>query len=108
MRSRLLCMAVLSLTPMGRTFLSATGRARNGICQGLYSAAGLMRLPRRRLKPLERRTRHAMAEFDVHLVGGVPLANAEEVFATAGRILGPVLPRIPDGEVGRPWMAWFA
>lgn len=49
-----------------------------------------------------------MAEFDVHLVGGVPLANAEEVFATASRILGPVLPRIPDGEVGRPWMAWFA
>jgi len=49
-----------------------------------------------------------MAEFDVHLVGGVPLANAEEVFATASRILGPVLPRMPDGEVGRPWMAWFA
>jgi hypothetical protein len=49
-----------------------------------------------------------MAEFDVHLVGGVPLANAEEVFATTSRILGPVLPRIPDGEVGRPWMAWFA
>lgn len=49
-----------------------------------------------------------MAAFDVHLVGGVPLADAEEVFATASRILGPVLPRLPDGEIGRPWMAWFA
>jgi hypothetical protein len=38
----------------------------------------------------------------------VPLASAEEVFATASRLLGAHLPRIPDGEVGRPWMAWFA
>ncbi|HKT17691.1 MAG TPA: hypothetical protein VJR47_06595 [Stellaceae bacterium] len=49
-----------------------------------------------------------MAEFDVHLVGGIPLADAAEVFAVTSRILGPVLPRLPDGEVGRPWMAWFA
>jgi hypothetical protein len=44
----------------------------------------------------------------LHLVGGVPLASAEEVFATTSRLLGAHLPRIPDGEVGRPWMAWFA
>jgi hypothetical protein len=49
-----------------------------------------------------------MPEFQVHLVGGVPLASAEDVFATTSRILGPALPRIPDGEVGRGWMAWFA
>jgi len=49
-----------------------------------------------------------MAEFDVHLVGGVPLGNAEEVFTTTSAILGPALPRLPDGEVGRQWMAWFA
>jgi hypothetical protein len=49
-----------------------------------------------------------MPGAQLHLVGGVPLASAEEVFATASRLLGPHLPRIPDGEVGRPWMAWFA
>jgi hypothetical protein len=38
----------------------------------------------------------------------VPLASAQEVFATTSRLLGAHLPRIPDGEVGRPWMAWFA
>lgn len=49
-----------------------------------------------------------MPGFAVHLVGGVPLANAEEVFATTSRLMGAHLPRIPDGEVGRKWMAWFA
>ncbi|HEX4193867.1 MAG TPA: hypothetical protein VHY80_12245 [Stellaceae bacterium] len=49
-----------------------------------------------------------MPGFQLHLVGGVPLASAEEVFATTSRILGAALPRIPDGEVGRPWMTWFA
>jgi hypothetical protein len=44
----------------------------------------------------------------VHLVGGVPLSSAREVFEVTSRILGPALPRIPDGEVGRPWMGWFA
>lgn len=48
-----------------------------------------------------------MARHSVHLVGGVPLTNAEAVFTTAGEILGPALPRIPDGEVGRKWMEWF-
>lgn len=49
-----------------------------------------------------------MPGFAVHLVGGVPLANAEEVFATTSRLMGAHLPRLPDGEVGRKWMAWFA
>lgn len=49
-----------------------------------------------------------MPAFQVHLVGGVPLASAEDVFAATSRILGPALTRIPDGEVGRKWMAWFA
>lgn len=36
----------------------------------------------------------------VHLVGSVPLENAEEVFRTSSSILGDCLPRIPDGETG--------
>lgn len=37
---------------------------------------------------------------NVHLVGSVPLPSAAEVFALVGGILGPRLPRIPDGETG--------
>jgi hypothetical protein len=36
----------------------------------------------------------------VHLVGSVPLANAEQVFRAAGTILGHHLRRMPDGETG--------
>ncbi len=44
----------------------------------------------------------------VHLVGSVPLANAEEVFRTASSILGDRLRRIPDGETGdrTNWIGW--
>ena len=49
-----------------------------------------------------------MPGSQLHLVGGVPMTSAEEVFATTSGLLGAHLPRIPDGEVGRPWMAWFA
>lgn len=44
----------------------------------------------------------------VHLIGSVPLRDAEEVFLTAGRILGDRLRRMPDGETGerRNWIAW--
>src|SRR5215469_13620898 len=44
----------------------------------------------------------------VHLVGSVPLANAEEVFRTASSILGERLHRIPDGETGERtnWIGW--
>src|SRR5947209_8244030 len=55
-----------------------------------------------------RREVWGMPQFQVHLVGGVPLASAREVFSTTSEILGAALPRIPDGEVGRPWMGWFS
>ncbi len=41
-----------------------------------------------------------------HLVGSVPLPTVEDVFRTAGALLGDRLRRIPDGEVGRPWLRW--
>lgn len=43
-----------------------------------------------------------------HLVGSVGLDSVEEVFATAGRLLGARLKRIPDGEPGgrRVWTSW--
>jgi hypothetical protein len=44
----------------------------------------------------------------VHLVGSVALDTAQEVFSTAGKLLGPYLERIPDGEPGgrRLWISW--
>ena len=44
----------------------------------------------------------------VHLVGSVPLSNADEVFHTASSILGQHLQRIPDGETGERhyWIGW--
>jgi hypothetical protein len=44
----------------------------------------------------------------VHLVGSVPLKDAEEVFRTTSRILGRHLRRIPDGETGvrSNWIGW--
>jgi hypothetical protein len=46
---------------------------------------------------------------DIHLVGSVPLASAEEVFATVSAALGPRLKRIPDGETGAraDWISWL-
>src|SRR5215469_4433873 len=46
---------------------------------------------------------------DVHLVGSVPLADAEQVFTAASAALGPKLKRIPDGETGArlSWVAWL-
>ena len=46
----------------------------------------------------------------VHLVGSVPLENAEQVFRTANDILGSRLRRIPDGETGvrTNWIGWQA
>src|SRR6266566_6708212 len=46
----------------------------------------------------------------VHLVGSVPLGDAEEVFCAAGTILGGRLRRIPDGETGERinWIGWQA
>ena len=44
----------------------------------------------------------------VHLVGSVALDTSQEVFAAAGRLLGPYLKRVPDGEPGgrRLWISW--
>jgi hypothetical protein len=44
----------------------------------------------------------------VHLVGSVPLRDAEEVFATADELLGRRLLRISDGETGErsSWIHW--
>jgi hypothetical protein len=45
----------------------------------------------------------------VHLVGSVPLADAEEVFRTASGALGSRITRLPDGETGarRDWITWL-
>jgi hypothetical protein len=44
----------------------------------------------------------------VHLVGSIPLQNAEEVFRAASSILGERLHRLPDGETGvrSDWIGW--
>ncbi len=44
----------------------------------------------------------------VHLVGSIGLDTVDEVFATVGKMLGPHLHRIPDGEVGgrKLWISW--
>ena len=46
--------------------------------------------------------------FGTHLVGSVPLANADEVFLRLGSDLGDRLRRIPDGETGprADWIVW--
>src|SRR4051794_12868247 len=50
-----------------------------------------------------------MSGYDVHLVGSIPLRDATDVFETTSRLLGPRLPRIPDGETGArtEWMGWL-
>ena len=49
-----------------------------------------------------------MTSPGVHLIGSVPLDNAETVFRTVAGALGPHLRRLPDGETGerRRWI-WF-
>lgn len=44
----------------------------------------------------------------VHLIGSVPMRDAETVFRTVARELGPWLARIPDGETGNRhrWIWW--
>ena len=50
----------------------------------------------------------SQAPKTVHLVGSIGLDTVEEVFGTVGKLLGPYLRRIPDGEVGgrRSWISW--
>ncbi len=46
---------------------------------------------------------------DVHLVGSVPMANAEQVFASVSAALGSRIKRLPDGETGErgDWITWL-
>lgn len=46
---------------------------------------------------------------NVHLVGSVPMANAEDVFASVGAALGRLVKRMPDGETGErgDWITWL-
>jgi hypothetical protein len=46
----------------------------------------------------------------VHLVGSIPLGDAEDVFRAASTILGGRLRRMPDGETGERtnWIGWQA
>ena len=47
-----------------------------------------------------------MRDGGVHLIGSVPLGDAEAVFRTVAAALGPHLTRLPDGETGerRRWI----
>ena len=49
-----------------------------------------------------------MVPDKVHLVGSVALDSVQEVFRTAGKMLGRRLQRVPDGEPGgrRLWISW--
>ncbi len=44
----------------------------------------------------------------VHLIGSIPLENAEQVFRMTSSVLGGRLRRIPDGETGirSDWIVW--
>src|SRR5215469_5018337 len=44
----------------------------------------------------------------IHLVGSIGLDTVEDVFHTVGKVLGPYLRRVPDGEVGgrKLWISW--
>jgi len=46
----------------------------------------------------------------LHLVGSIPLDDAEQVFRTVGRVIGGRLRRVPDGETGvrSRWNSWTA
>ena len=46
--------------------------------------------------------------MNVHLVGSIGLDTVDEVFVTVGKMLGPHLRRVPDGEVGgrKLWISW--
>ena len=45
----------------------------------------------------------------VHLVGSIPLPDAETVFRTVSRAVGPHLVRLPDGETGirKTWIRFL-
>ena len=49
-----------------------------------------------------------MSNFQIHLVGSIPLNSAELVFDIIGRYLGEKCMLIPDGETGERtnWIGW--
>lgn len=51
---------------------------------------------------------YEVTPVNVHLVGSIPMTNADEVFSTVARILGDRVLRIPDGETGERsnWVSW--
>jgi hypothetical protein len=50
-----------------------------------------------------------MPGHDIHLVGSVPMENAQQVFEKVSAALGPRIKRIPDGETGErgDWITWL-
>jgi hypothetical protein len=50
-----------------------------------------------------------MSGHDIHLIGSVPMDDAETVFKSMSAALGPRLKRIPDGETGGrlDWVTWL-
>jgi hypothetical protein len=50
-----------------------------------------------------------MMSRDVYLVGSVPMANAQDVFAQVSAALGARIKRLPDGETGArgDWITWL-
>jgi ubiquinone/menaquinone biosynthesis C-methylase UbiE len=58
--------------------------------------------------PLSTSTAAGYVPLGVHLVGSIPLPNAEAVFRIIGAGLGDRLRRIPDGETGprADWIVW--
>ncbi len=62
----------------------------------------------RRSRPGAGRGRRMTTPTGVHLIGSVPMADAETVFRSVARELGPWLARIPDGETGNRhrWIWW--
>ena len=53
------------------------------------------------------RVNQAMSDRMIHLVGSIPFRTPAEVFERVGRILGPRLYSIPDGETGER-LGWIA
>jgi hypothetical protein len=51
-----------------------------------------------------------MTGNNIHIVGSVPLADAETVFTALADAIGTKLPRLPDGETGDRlnWIGWLA
>jgi hypothetical protein len=64
--------------------------------------------PERGQEPRPATVIHHHVSRNVHFVGSIPLADAEEVFRTTAGILGDAVRRYPDGETGprKAWVQW--